>query len=201
VTADGDLDQDGLDAACDPNDDPATGGTNSDQDLDGYLNRQDNCPLVMNGQDQSNQHDEDQDGIGDVCDQDPNTGDGELPTEQSTKEIAIGSGAGPGGPPDCPEPGCWSAGIPAEADANGNVDCDDDIDTVDALKELRYVAQLPVSQTQPCPLIGTGTGPRWGDVDCNGGVTSVDALKILRFVAELAVQQTEPCPDIGTPGN
>ncbi|MCH8849856.1 MAG: thrombospondin type 3 repeat-containing protein, partial [Chloroflexi bacterium] len=46
----GDLDADGLDAACDPNDDLASGGTDSDEDADGYLNRQDNCPLVANGE-------------------------------------------------------------------------------------------------------------------------------------------------------
>ncbi len=44
ITGDGDLDSDGLDAVCDPNDNVA-GGTNSDEDGDGYLNRQDNCPL------------------------------------------------------------------------------------------------------------------------------------------------------------
>lgn len=32
---------------------------------------------------------------------------------------------------------------------------DDDVDSVDALKLLRYVAALPVSQTDPCPDIGT----------------------------------------------
>ncbi len=98
VTADGDLDQDGLDAACDPNDDPATGGTNSDEDGDGYLNRQDNCPLRANGEDATNQNDEDKDQIGDVCDTSPDTADGELIYQQPTKDITIGAG-GAGGPP------------------------------------------------------------------------------------------------------
>jgi hypothetical protein len=70
---------------------------------------------------------------------------------------------------------------------------------VDALKELRFVAQLSVSQTEPCPDIGTDVASVWGDVDCSGSVTSVDALKVLRYVAQLPVTQTEPCPDIGTP--
>jgi hypothetical protein len=79
------------------------------------------------------------------------------------------------------------------------VDCNGEVSSVDALKELRHVAELSVSQTEPCPDIGTDTASIWGDVDCNGAVTSVDALKVLRYVAQLSVSQTEPCPDIGTP--
>ncbi len=37
----------------------------------------------------------------------------------------------------------------------GDADCDGDVDSVDALKILRYVAALPVAQTEPCPDIGT----------------------------------------------
>ena len=102
----GDLDGDGLDSACDPNDDPATGGTNSDQDGDGYLNRQDNCPLLSNGQDTTNQNDNDRDQIGDTCDTSPGTIDGDTTTANGelipfrvTYEVAIGDGAGPAGPP------------------------------------------------------------------------------------------------------
>lgn len=103
VTADGDLDQDGLDAQCDPNDDPATGGTNSDQDGDGYLNRQDNCPLVANGEDSTNQNDDDTDQIGDVCDTNPDEPDGDLIFQQPTFEITIGAG-GPDGVDRAPSP-------------------------------------------------------------------------------------------------
>jgi hypothetical protein len=59
------------------------------------------------------------------------------------------------------------------------------------------VAQLSVSQNEPCPNIGEDVASVWGDVDCSGEVTSVDALKILRYVALLAVAQNEPCADIG----
>jgi hypothetical protein len=69
--------------------------------------------------------------------------------------------------------------------------------SVDSLKVLRYVAQLSVSQNEPCPNIGEEVASLFGDVDCGGGVSSVDALKILRFVALLSVAQTEPCTDIG----
>ena len=47
----------------------------------------------------------------------------------------------------------------------GDVDCDGDVDAVDALKELRHVAALPVAQNDPCPDVGTAaaipgpTGP------------------------------------------
>jgi hypothetical protein len=79
----------------------------------------------------------------------------------------------------------------------GDVDCDGDVDAVDALKILRYVAQLTVQQEPACPLIGSDVASFFGDVDCNGGVTSVDALKILRFVASLPVQQEAGCTPIG----
>jgi hypothetical protein len=88
------------------------------------------------------------------------------------------------------------------------VDCDGDTDAVDALKVLRHVAGLPVSQTEPCPKIGsdvevtdasTTTMRMWGDADCDGDVDAVDALKKLRHVAGLPVTQLEPCPDIGSP--
>jgi hypothetical protein len=36
----------------------------------------------------------------------------------------------------------------------GDVDCDEDVDSVDALKILRSVASLPVAQTEPCRDIG-----------------------------------------------
>jgi len=96
--------------------------------------------------------------------------------------------------------------------AFGNVDCTGGINSIDALKVLRYAASLPVTQIGPepdaCPDIGvdpvTGGGVQ-GDVDCSGGVNavnSIDALKLLRFAAGLPVTQIGPepdgCPNIGT---
>ena len=91
VGGDGDFDNDGLDAACDPNDQE----TNSDQDLDGYLNRQDNCPLDANGEDQDNQRDTDNDQIGDACDPNPDDEEpqGELLIDVITQDVTIGPGA------------------------------------------------------------------------------------------------------------
>jgi len=115
IKGDGDLDEDGLDAACDPNDDPLSGGTNSDQDLDGYLNRQDNCPTVANGENETgtpagNQEDNDVDAagdrqpdqIGDACDPNATTFDGEPLADRTvtlTKEVVIGTGVTPGQTP------------------------------------------------------------------------------------------------------
>jgi len=104
----GDADGDGLDAACDPNDDPTSHGTNTDQDADGYLNRQDNCPLVPNGQESKdqptgNQHDADFDQIGDVCDTSPDTPDGELLVKTLTADVTIGAGGAGGPPTNCPD--------------------------------------------------------------------------------------------------
>jgi hypothetical protein len=98
IKGSGDVDEDGLDAACDPNDNPDAGGLNSDQDADGYLNRQDNCPLVPNGEDADNQKDSDvneqgdprPDGIGDDCDQHPLVPDGEAVLRSASSELVIG---------------------------------------------------------------------------------------------------------------
>jgi hypothetical protein len=79
----------------------------------------------------------------------------------------------------------------------GDVDCSNAVNSVDALKILRFGAGLAYTQTEPCDDINTGD-PKMGDVDCSTTVNSVDALKILRFGAGLAYTQTEPCTDIGT---
>ena len=115
ISGSGDMDADGLDAACDPNDILLNGGTDSDEDADGYPNRHDNCPLVPNGVSQDfEQTDADFDQIGDVCDPNPNSADteGVLSLDESSFTVAIGTGTGTGGPPDCPSPGCWSLPTP-----------------------------------------------------------------------------------------
>jgi hypothetical protein len=82
----------------------------------------------------------------------------------------------------------------------GDVDCSGAVNSVDALKVLRYASALGYGQTEPCEKIGTGTlpnGKMQGDVDCTNAVNSVDALKLLRFASNLPYSQTEPCPGIG----
>ena len=97
IKGDGDNDFDGLDAACDPNDVFEEGGTNSDEDLDGFTNRQDNCPLVPNGELEDNQRDTDDDAIGDACDPNPDNADteGELIFVVLTEELIVGPGGEP----------------------------------------------------------------------------------------------------------
>jgi hypothetical protein len=81
----------------------------------------------------------------------------------------------------------------------GDLDCDGDVDAVDALAILRFVAGLPpLVQQEPCDDVGA-SGAAFGDLDCDGDVDAVDALAVLRFVADLSpLIQQEPCPDVGT---
>jgi titin len=94
-----------------------------------------------------------------------------------------------------------ATGVAQPSLKQGDVNCDNLVNSVDALLVLRFGAGLSVNQTQPCPVIGTvlTLAGVFGDVDCTGAVSSVDALKVLRFVAALPVAQTEPppCTDLG----
>ncbi len=72
---------------CDPT--PLT--ANNDADGDGYVNRQDNCPLVAN----PTQADSDKDGIGDACDVLVNVPDGHLHEVCLTASVNVGSGGTP----------------------------------------------------------------------------------------------------------
>lgn len=108
IKGEGDMDEDGLDAACDPDDNTSS----LDEDLDGYLNRGDNCPLVPNGEEGDNQRDSDvneqgdarPDGIGDACDPNPDVPDGEAIFAEASSEVTIAPGeappAGPSGEED-----------------------------------------------------------------------------------------------------
>jgi hypothetical protein len=87
------------------------------------------------------------------------------------------------------------AGNACDASGTGNVDCNQAINSVDALKVLRHGAGLSVAQSEPCLDLGlplTSTFDH-GDVDCDGSVNAVDALKILRAVAALTVSQEKGC--------
>jgi hypothetical protein len=88
VPGNGDADEDGLDAACDPNDLAA----NADQDGDNTLNRGDLCPLVP-GLDRSGaQKDADLDQIADECDiygKGPDVGDGDVVLSSVGRDVTI----------------------------------------------------------------------------------------------------------------
>jgi hypothetical protein len=87
LRGEGDADEDGLDAACDPNDFESK----TDEDGDGYLNRGDICPLTA-GEDPSSQKDSDDDEIGDECDTSgngPTVADGEVPFVVRAVEVSV----------------------------------------------------------------------------------------------------------------
>ena len=101
-------------------------------------------------------------------------------------------------PTHSPTPTATATGSPLGL-IQGDVDCNHVVNAVDALKQLRHVASLSVSQTQPCTAIGDDAGGHpFGDVDCDGNVSAVDALKDLRSIAGLPVAQTQPCAAIAT---
>ncbi len=89
--------------------------------------------------------------------------------------------AGASGPTDTPT----LSPAPAEI-ACGDVDCDFDVDSVDVLHILRFVA-----------VIGNAACMGRANVDCDGDLDSVDALMVLRHVAGLPVMQAPGCPPIG----
>lgn len=81
------------------------------------------------------------------------------------------------------------------------MDCSGQVNSIDALKVLRFSSGLGYSQNEPCKKIGIETlanGKIQGDVDCSNSVNSIDSLKLLRYASALSYAQTEPCPDIGT---
>jgi Tol biopolymer transport system component len=91
------------------------------------------------------------------------------------------------------------AGDACDAAGTGNVDCNQAINPVDALKVLRFAAGLSVVQSEPCldlPLPLT-SGFGHGDVDCNGSVNPIDALKVLRASAGLSASTACAGPIIG----
>ncbi len=84
----------------------------------------------------------------------------------------------------------------------GDLDCDSTVGTRDSQGILRNVLeQNALSQTQPCPVIGSaGDDGLAGDLDCDGTVGTRDSQAILRFALEQnALSRTQPCPLIGSP--
>ena len=88
---------------------------------------------------------------------------------------------------------------PNTAFSHGNVDCDSDVDSADALKVLRSLAFTPSVGSAKCPTIASEVGDYVvGDVDCDGTVDPIDGLMILRFVVGLHVVQEPFCPAIAS---
>jgi hypothetical protein len=87
----------------------------------------------------------------------------------------------------------------------GDLDCSGDIAPRDAQAILKSVLiQNPLSQTQPCPAVGSqvtvdGVSRIWGDVDCSGDIAPRDAQAILKSVLiQNPLSQTQPCPAVGS---
>lgn len=92
---------------------------------------------------------------------------------------------------------------PAPNSVWGDIDCDDDVDSVDALGGLRWVAGLSVSQTGPCHQVDgsvtvDGGSQKFGDWNCDGTVDAVDALYVLRWVAGIPLPTPSGCPAVGS---
>ncbi len=151
----GDADLDGIPDVCDPNDVDGK----LDADDDGFLNRGDNCPLLVN----ANQFDLDRDDIGDVCDDTPLAPGVNVPAVIPWGAVFT---VPKNGDPDC-------SGTVTSVDAlmtlryvsdiepfapcifvGADADCDGDTDSVDALKMLRFVAGLSVAQQPLCTPLG-----------------------------------------------
>ncbi len=87
---------------------------------------------------------------------------------------------------DCPPPTPTPTPAPA---LKGDVDCDGDVDSADALLVLRDEAGL--SHSAECINMG--------DADCDGHRDSIDALFILRHVAGLPYSLPPDCSPVGSP--
>ena len=66
-----------------------------------------------------------------------------------------GNGLYPDWQPTTPTPTPTATPTEGPQLTQGDVDCNGNVTSVDALKELRFVAQLAYTQNEPCPDIGT----------------------------------------------
>jgi hypothetical protein len=132
--------------------------------------------------------DSDNDGVRDADDNCPDTFN---PDQADSDDDGVGDACEPPTPSPTPEPNSiW-----------GDVDCNGEVSSVDAMKVLQWVAGLPISQTGPCHAVDSdvtvdGSAEVFGDWDCDGDVTSADALAVLRFVVSDPLTPAS-CPVVG----
>jgi glucose/arabinose dehydrogenase len=91
------------------------------------------------------------------------------------------------------------AGDACDAPGSGNANCDNAVNSVDALLLLRHSSALGINQNDPCRDIGVQvpmSGELMGDVNCSNAINSVDALLVLRAAASLPVNIPGGCPVI-----
>ena len=164
-------------------------GLTGDDDGDGFLNAQDNCPTAPNGPNEGlctsgysgvachsnsecgsggfcsmNQEDTDGDGVGNVCD---NCSALQNPSQEDTYPPA-------------------GNGIGDLCDCEANFDCDTDVDAQDV---TAFLADFGRSiYNQPC----TNLDPCKGDFSCDGDVDATDVTKFLEDFGRS--QYNKPCP-------
>jgi hypothetical protein len=78
----------------------------------------------------------------------------------------------------------------AGAAVQGDVNCDNTVNSIDALDILLHVSHLP--ENAACLDAA-------GNVDCNAAIDSIDALLDLDYTAHLPANQPPGCPHIGDP--
>jgi hypothetical protein len=177
VKGSGDADEDGIPDACDPtpNDDiapnPVCGLSGGDQDGDCYPNRQDNCPMDQNGKHPgtgaligpNDQLDSDYDAIGDECDDNPNTPDGDKAVVWFESDVEISG-------PSCIEPGADSDddGFEDAVEANLGSCLQDPCDDADFCNDIEAADSTPEDESE------SGTCTDGEDNDLDGYIDDVD---------------------------
>jgi hypothetical protein len=79
----------------------------------------------------------------------------------------------------------------------GDLDCDGEISSRDAVLLLLFVAGFQV-EIPDCPPIGSGPADALiGDVNCDGEITIGDVLLVLMRAGRLSVSLPVGCPPIG----
>ena len=151
-----------------------------DDDEDGIVNSEDNCPNDYNPE----QEDTDADGIGNACDNCPDVsnthqtdadGDDVGDACDSCTDTDDDGYGNPGFPANtCAEDNCPAVYNPDQVDAEtGDVDCQGGLDVLDVLAVVNHI--LGIS-----PLIGSPL--QRGDCNGDGGVDILDALGIINVI-------------------
>ncbi len=166
---------------------------NVDSDNDGVRDLDDNCPATFN----PDQSDVDNDGHGDACDTEgpPGNTNGIGGADDCTDGVDNDGD----GLTDSADPNC---AVEQPPDLWGDVDCNGNVSSVDALKILQSIAHFPIEQTGPCHAVGASvtvdgaSGKMFGDWNCDGKVSAVDALAVLLFVVNTPLTPAG-CPVVG----
>jgi hypothetical protein len=79
---------------------------------------------------------------------------------------------------------------------HGDIDCNDTINGVDALRAILAKFGLALPAGVDCPAITSGS-PMFGDVNCSGAIDELDALAILAHAAGTPIDPPDECPAVG----